>query len=577
MHDWMKPSGTPRCLCAAWRCASTFFAALLLSVLFAFPAPAATGLDVLDRERGRERTEPRSLPKVRISEDRIFSPQDAAAQFFLGSLSISGATVFSEAELLAPYAHLKGALVSFAAVNGIAADLTKQYRDAGYLLSRVILPAQEVDQHSAHIRLNAVEGFISSIEYSGDERVLERFKSWFAPAEQRLIGKKPLKHSDFERQMLLLQDLPGIRASSRFQEGSSPGASILILDVQGDLLEMSAGWGNTGTKSAGPGMVSLNAGVNTLPVIGARTAIAYSQANKFQEYWSLQVTESYRMWNGLSFKASYAFSESQRQDTEFARLFDYETNSHTVNLGASYPLLRGRDMNVSLGLNYEHRDSDAFTLDERFTRDRLRALSANADFDFSDTLGGVTQVIPTLSRGLNLFDATHKHYEATNTLAPAEFWKLDIYVSRNQQLPYNFSLFAAAEAQFADSSLSSYNRFSFGGGQFGRGYEPGAIEGDNAFAVSLEPRWTCSLSDTTAIQPFAFIDWGTVWASRSVRGMPDEQRGSSFGAGLRLWGHVGESYLPDFNFSAFVAKPLQRIRANRGDDPRFVVQATLFF
>ena len=234
-------------------------------------------------------------------------------------------------------------------------------------------------------------------------------------------------------------------------------------------------------------------------------------------------------------------------------------------------------MNLSLGLGYEHRDSTADLLDERFTRDRLRTLSVNANFDFSDEWGGVTQVLPTLYQGLDVFSATDHYPEATNSLAGARFFKADLYLSRNQQLPMNFSLFAAAEGQFADSSLSSYNKFSFGGSQFGRGYEPGVIEGDNAAAASLEPRWTWHLTEKVAIQPFAFIDWGSVWTSRSVEGVRDEEHGSSFGGGVRLWGHVGKSYLPDFNVSAFIGKPLERAGDHPDTSERFVLQFSLLF
>jgi hemolysin activation/secretion protein len=552
-------------------------AALCLGLL-PLSALAASSLDILDRERDRARTAPQSRPGIVIAEDGQGPTPDDAVSVTLASLTVRGATAFPAADLLAPYRQLVNTRVSFAALKGIAADLTKKYRDAGYLLSRVILPAQEVDRDGAHIQLTAVEGFISSVEYGGDERLLERFTAYFAASEKSLVGKTPLKHSDFERQMLLLQDLPGIRASSRFREGPVSGSSVLVLDIQGDLLDGSASWGNTGTDSAGPGILSVSGGVNALPFIGSRTALSWTQADNVREYWSLQASESWQAANGLSLKGTYALSESPRADTEFARLFDYETQSRTFTLGIAYPLLRGRDMNLRLGLTFEHRNSDAFLLDSRYTRDRLRTLSANADFDFSDALGGVTQIIPTLSRGLKIFAATDKDSDAANTLAPAEFWKLDLYVSRNQQLPYNFSLFAAAEAQFADESLSSYNKFSLGGSQFGRGFDPGVMEGDNAFAVSLEPRWTWRPTDATAVQPFAFIDWGTVWTAKSVAGAPDEEHASSFGGGLRFWGHVGDARLPDFTLSAFVAQPMQRSSRHRESmTPRFAFQASLFF
>jgi hemolysin activation/secretion protein len=551
--------------------------AIFLIPCFLPPAQAASSLDVLDRERDRTRAEPLSRPKIQIDQDRQASPLASAIQFTLGSLHVNGATVFSEAELLAPYIGMQGKQASFETLNAIAADLTKKYRDAGYLLSRVVLPAQEVDQHKANIQFTAIEGFVSSVEYSGDSRVVDRFKSYFSSAENRLLGQKPLQHKDFEREMLLMQDVSGVKISSRFQEGQVPGGSVLVIDVQGDLIDGSAGWGNTGTESSGPGMLSVSMGVNTIPLIGARTTLSYSQANDYREYYSIQAAQSYRFSNGLNLHGSYAFSSSQKPHTEFARLFDYETRSYTIALGMSYPLIRSRDMNLSIGIDYDHRDSEADLLDERFTRDRLRNLSYNANFDFSDTWGGVTQLITTLYQGLHIFEATDKYLESSSPLAGAQFFKADFYVSRNQQLPLNLSVFTAAEAQFSDSPLSSYNKFSFGGSQFGRGYDPGLIEADNAFAVSLEPRWTYYLNDKTAIQPFTFIDYGTLWTSRSVEGLPDEEHASSWGGGIRFWGHVGDEILPDFNLSAFIGLPIGQSRGRHDMSHRFVVQATLLF
>lgn len=538
---------------------------------------AASSLDILDRQRDQVRPAPLSQPRIQITEDEKLSGTSGDAQFTLQSLQIAGSTVFPEEELLAPYRKLFGTQINFARLHAITAELTKKYRDAGYVLSRVIIPEQEVEQAGAAIRLLVVEGYIESIEYTGDKRVLERFKRYFAPAEKKLIGQKPLKHSVFERYILLMQDVTGIRIASRFQKGTLPGASVLVLDVQGDVIEGSLGWGNTGTDASGPGIASASLAVNTLPVIGAQTSIAYSQANNYREYWSLQIAQRYQMWNGLAFNASYAYSDSPKMDTNFARLFDYTTKSRTFNVGASYPVIRSRDVNLSLGVNYEHRNSDADVLDERFTKDRLRTLSVNVNMDFSDALGGVTQIIPTLYRGLNVFDATNESPDASNSLAPAEFWKFGIYASRNQQLPHNFSVFTAAEAQFSDSSLSSYNKFFLGGSQFGRGYDPGVIEGDNGFAILLEPRWTYSLSDRTTLQLFTFIDWGTVWTSKSVWGVPDSQAASSAGGGVRLWGHAGDDRLPDFNISAFIGQPLKKAGDDDGDSPRFVFQATLSF
>lgn len=538
---------------------------------------AASALDILDRQREEQRAAPKSKPIMQIHEDGTPTGADQSTEITLGSLEISGNTVFSSTELFAPWQQLYSQRVSLARINEIATALTKKYRDAGYLLSRVVIPQQEIDETMAVIRFIAVEGFVESVQYAGDARILERFKSYFSGHEKALLGKKPLRHSDFERVMLLMQDVPGLKIGSRFERGSLPGGSVLHIDVEGDLVEGIVSWGNTGTDESGPGIGSVTLGLNTLPVMGNRATVTYSQANNHQEYWSIQVADKYQMPNGLTFSLSYAFSDSPRQDSEFARDFDYNTNSTTWNFGVSYPVVRSRDFNLYTGLNYEQRNSDSWLSDEDFNRDRLRTLSVYLNLDFSDALGGVTQIIPTIYKGLNVFDATHKSFDATNTLAPADFWKFDLYISRNQELPRNFSIYACADLQLSNSSLASFHRFSLGGSQFGRGYKPGILEGDNGFAVSLEPRYTLHPTDRTTLQFFGFIDYGTVWTSEEVWGQPNWEDAASAGGGLRLMGHVGNDILPDFSITAYIGVPLKAVGEDNAAFPRFVLQAALTF
>lgn len=529
----------------------------------------------MDRQR-QQPPEPKSLPPVRIGEDAATSGPDQSVRFILGSLRVEGATVFTEEELLAPYRGKFGSQLSFNEINGIAAEMTKKYRDAGYVLSRVVVPAQDADPLMAHIRFVAVEGYIASIEYSGDTSFVARFKDYFSSVEQKLLGKKPLKHKDFEREMLLLKDLSGVEISSHFKEAPVHGGSILVLEIKRDMIDGSIGWGNTGTDSSGPGIFSVSMGASTLPLIGARSSISYSQADDISEYYSIQVGQSYQFSNGLIASASYAFSESQKPDSEFARLFEYETRSDTFSLGLSYPFIRSRDVNLSLGASFDYRNSYADLLDARFTSDRLRSLTVNANFDFSDEWGGLTQLVPSITQGLSIMGATDKHADSASPMASAEYIRANLYASRNQHLFSGASLFLSGSAQIADSHQASYNRFMLGGSQFGRGYDPGVIEHDNGAAFSIEPRWTFYPTEQCAIQPFAFCDGGTVWASREIDGVEDEDHLSSAGLGIRFWGHLGDERLPDFNISFFVGKPLEKV-GNEPTHERFVVQATLFF
>lgn len=539
---------------------------------------AAPSMDVLDRERSRDIPGPRARHRIHITDEGTLRGISGETPFRLRSLSISGATAFPEDELLAPYRELFGKETTFSALAAIATELTKKYRSAGYLLSRFIVPQQEVDAKGADIRLHCIEGYIEAITYNGEGGFKERFREYFAPAERRIVGVKPLRYKDLERYMLLAQDLPGLRISSLLKKGEQPGASILVIDVGNRYVEADIGYGNTGTESAGPFTGSVTLAVNNVPAVGAQSSVSYAQANNYKEYWTVTASERYQAWNGLALSFLYTHSDSPEMDTEFAREFDYRSNSDTFTLGLSYPFIRSREFNLSAGLSYEHRNSDSFILDERFTRDHLRTLNGSLNLDYSDSLGGVTQLIATLSHGVNILDATDRSIRASNSLAPAEFWKIDLYGSRDQQLPGNFSLFTAAEAQFANKSLSSYNKFFLGGLRFGRGYAPGIVDGDNGFAFSVEPRWTCRLGEKTSLQVFGFVDWGTVWSEEAPWHSPGQQFASSAGGGLRLWGKTGSPALPDFNASAFVGQPLQQIRGDSSHyGTRFVFQVGLHF
>jgi hemolysin activation/secretion protein len=538
-------------------------------------AGQTSGVDIIDRERARTQPQPLSQPHIKIEEDRQPSEHDAAIQFTLNSLRIEGATIFAESELLSPYTGLYRQRISFETLNAITAELTKKYRDSGYILSRVFLPAQDVDQNSADIRLFVVEGFIASVQYEGDQALVARFQKRFASVERKLLAKKPLKHADFEREMLILQDLKGINVSSRFQESSVKAGSILILEIKKESFSGSVSWNNSGTESAGRGILSASFSLNSLPIIGLGTTVSYSQANPAREYYSLSIYQSYQFVNGFVISASFNRSFSPNPDTEFARTFDYKTKSKTFNLNLSYPVIRGRDLNLSLGLGYEHRNSYADLLGDEYTQDRLRNLSFNANFDFSDEFGGVNQAIATLTQGVDAFSASDLDPKSTNTLAKSQYFKADLYLSRNQQLPFGLSLLLTAEGMISDKLLASYNRFSFGGSQFGRGYESGTLEGDNALAFSFEPRWTYHVHEKVAVQPFAFIDYGRVWTNLSMSGVPDSEFGSSVGFGLRLFGNVGQERPLNYNFSAYWGKPIKTIDDQRC--ARFVIQGTFYF
>ncbi|MDR2365240.1 MAG: hypothetical protein LBD68_05210, partial [Zoogloeaceae bacterium] len=531
---------------------------------------------------------PRSQPPLEIIDDkRAPSGPDSTLRFVLGALTVEGATVFSSEELTAPYSDRYGKEVSLAEALAIAEAMTRRYRAAGYLLSRVILPTEQgaLDPANAHLRLTALEGYISAARIEGDPALVARFRSYWADAKARLLAQKPLKHADFEREMLLLSDLPGIRVSSRFEadEEGGAGASLLVLELLAKPLEGSLSLGNSGTKSAGRGLLTVSAGFSW-PLIGSHSAVSYTQARVKGEYAAWSFAHTHRFANGLGVNASWAKSESPKPDSDFARIFDYETASRTFAADVDYPLIRGRDKNLSMGLSYEHRNGRSDLLDAPYARDRLRSLTWEINYDVSDAFlgGGVTQIMPAVTRGLDWFDATDQSPEASSPQAPARFTRYRLYLSRTQNLPARFSLAGSFSAQRTNAPLTSYYRESLGGSQYGRGYAPGVIENDNSLAASIEARRDVSLA-ALSLQPYVFLDWGKTWAhGRTAAGDRGEEYLASAGIGARLFGQfvrapAAAAFAPRFSLNIFYARPLRAAGEVDTSDQRIFVQGALSF
>ena len=544
------------------------FSGALILALFSITAFAAD-IDVLDKQR-QEPPAPRSLPPLIIVDDTGKSVLDEGQRFILGGLRVEGATVFSSESLTKPWRHLYGQETTFAQIRAIAGQMTKRYRDAGYVLSRVDVPVEqgELDPANAQVRFVVIEGSLDAIKFEGDEALIARVRGYWRESEARLLAARPLRYADVEREMLRLSDAPGIQATSRFEEGSAAGTTTLVITLKAKPFDVSINGGNTGTASAGRGLVTVSASLNSLPFVGSRTTLSYTQALDRKEYASFTAAHSHQFSNGLALNISWSQSESPEPDSEFARLFDYQTKSSTFTVGASYALIRSRDLNLSTGLSYEQRNSESDLLDTRNTRDRLRSVSLDVNFDFSDEWGGVTQVIPTLTRGVPWNGATDYDTASSAPIAPAEFTRGKLYLSRNQALPNHFSLYAVAEGQLSSAPLSSYNRFTLGGSQFGRAYAPGIVENDNGVAVSVEGRWSKNLSGFI-LQPFVFADWGKVWPKN---GHGTEQV-SSVGLGLRFSAARLPGNAPGrANLTLFAARATQSVGDVDAGDGRVMFQ-----
>lgn len=130
----------------------------------------------------------------------------------------------------------------------IAAAITARYREAGFHLSRALIPPQ--DMSSGTLKVTVVEGVIEQVSVSGADATfgLQRL---LAP----LTEERPSSFASMERQLLLINERPGIKVVDTTLDETSPGSGRFHLGVKTKSWRLygATAIDNMGSSSSAPG------------------------------------------------------------------------------------------------------------------------------------------------------------------------------------------------------------------------------------------------------------------------------------------------------------------------------------
>jgi hemolysin activation/secretion protein len=492
-------------------------------------------------------------------------PGSEGVRFRLTELTLEGVTVYPSDSWGADFNRLLGRRVALADIYAFAAALTTRYRNDGYILSQVIVPAQTVDD--GRVRLQAIEGYIAQVRFEGEApgNLLK------AHAEQ-IRAERPLKAATLERFLLLMNDQPGTLARALLAPSATQsGASDLVIQLSRERFSAGFSADNRGGRSLGPWRGTLELEQRALLGWGDRTSarLVGAERNELQ-YLALAHEEAI---GGDGTRGSLSFSRVRaRPDTgdSFIAL-DLRTESDTLALTMSYALKRSRSENAYLRAALTGHNGTTFLFDVVDTEDRIRALRLGLTYDLADAWRGVNLLDIEVAGG---FEGMGSSRAGDALLSRANgqpaFVKLSAYAARLQALAPGWALLAALSAQQAFDDLLAPELYSFGGEPFGRGYDPSELVGDHGAAAKLELRHTRAF-DAIGLNAtfYGFYDAGTV-RQRSPQGLAAKQSATSAGLGVR------------FDRSAWLsgylewAKPLTRDVAAEGNrDGRFYAGLSL--
>jgi hemolysin activation/secretion protein len=496
-------------------------------------------------------------------------------RFVLEDLDIEGLTAYPEAVIRKFYAEWIGTEVSLADVYDIAAEIQRFYRQDGYFLTRVILPAQTTDD--GRLRMVVIEGFISDIQIQGEVGPVEdRLRAYF----QNILCERPLKLKTLERYLLLARDVPGLVVNGVLRPAPDQvGAAQLVVTVERKSLDGLAIVNNFGSTFIGEWELAASVSTNSFTSMGERMTLSGLLSTPWKAFSGDEETQKVFQLVGslrpgsqglyVGFLGSYGNSNPGGIISQF--LFD--SRKLLLSANAGYPIIRLRDHNISAELGFDYIDSDTDIFDDiTFSRDRLRVLHLTFLGDVRDAWRGSSFFSVGLRQGLPILNASESGDDFLSRVdADGVFTSIQGEAWRLQPIMGHLVFYGRVAGQYAFDPLLIDEEFGVGSIWFGRGYNPRELSADHGIGFTGELQYTraVDLRYVNRFQVFCFYDFGKVWE----RDLDLSASLSSAGGGVRGW-------LPYNLFLELqVAKPLTRdsVRADDTRDPQVLFRIFVRF
>ena len=504
--------------------------------------------------------QPKSAPANPLQniEDGGFKPPASNAKIEVKKFQLSGNSLFADDVLLAVVRDYMDTPITLEQLYQAADELQRFYRQQGYPLASVYVPAQKVS--SGTVRLEIIEGRIAGIQIEGE---LDSYDPSFL---LRHFGTDSLgeviSQAMLEEQILLLNELPGLTAKAVIVPGAEYGTSDIVIQVEEDRSAVVLRANNYGRESLGE----------------ARVEAGWLYANLFAQGDQLNLSAIVAEDSRMNFlRADYDTllnSLGTRVGGSFSA-FEYDVDTDALNLRGeldgdgtnlrffvNHPLIRKQrnrlDFTVALRFNETSEEGDlAFTTDT--TEVELLDLSlhwqpAHRNGSFSSLFATFTSNFQDNPDGLKDDAVKAKismDYNFIMPFAGTWFWRL------------------GADLVYSEEPLPDIERYRLGGPGNVRAYPATEVAGDRGARGSVDLGKRFSLSAKTSMIARLFVDAGQVERIIRFAGEDSTETLSGYGAGLLF--DFGGRHSLDLE----VATPTSDLKSSDGEDTRFWLNYTV--
>jgi hemolysin activation/secretion protein len=397
----------------------------------------------------------------------------------------AGNTLLSGTELARSVESFRGHAITFMGLQDAAIAVANAYRKAGWVV-RAYLPKQEITNGTVTIQI--IEASFGAVRVQGEgTRVsVARMQSIVTTAQE---PGAPLNVRALDRSLLLINDLPGVLATGRLEEGRNYAESDLVLALEdGPAMNGSFTVDDAGARFTGAARLIAAASLNS-PLHGGDRAdglLLHSEGSDYQRLaYSLPLGS-----RGIRVGASASHLTYDIVTSDFAAL-DAHGISDTVGLEASYPLLRRRLMNLYVGLNADDKHFDNSSVGVTTTKYSAQTAALGLYANSFDSLmggGSNTMSIAFVQGRIDLAGSPNESIDALTVRTAGSFNKLRYSAARLQVLTERVSLYASLSGQSASKNLDSSEKFYLGGAAGIRAYPQDEGSGSEGLLLNLEVR-----------------------------------------------------------------------------------------
>jgi hemolysin activation/secretion protein len=465
--------------------------------------------------------------------------------FIVGYVAIKGAFPELDSETRAFVHAVQGHRVSVAHIYELANAMEEAYARAGYVLARVTVPEQKLNDHGP-LRIVVVDGFIEKVQV---DNVPERVRALVAARMASLIGRRHIKLEEIERRLLISGDVPGLRLKSTLARGKHLGGTLLVFDGTHQLVTATASVDNRNPASLGTWTYGTSVALNSAFGFGEQFYGSAQMGGDLRE--SFDPASPFRVLGAGAVLPIGLDGWLINPEYTYSRTLPEPVNGALTNLGtftrfalrSSYPVIRTRTQTFTLTAAYEYINQSVFLpmFATNLNRDRYGALRGGMAVDTPlPWLGELLQASATFSQGTggrDAADAASSGIPLSRQGAGPFFSKINLDAHLIQPLSeaFRFDLFGHAQTSFGQPLLTP-EQFFLAGPQAVSAYATGALPVDEGATLRGELSRPFSVPSPVApliLSPYAF---GVVGAGRLDNPTAAEVpsvKAASFGAGVR--------------------------------------------